>query len=35
MVKSVRQTIPTYAMSVFRIPKGCCEDFTRMLAKFW
>lgn len=35
LIKSVGQAIPSYVMSVFRIPKGICEEITKGFAKFW
>ncbi|XP_050369122.1 uncharacterized mitochondrial protein AtMg00310-like [Argentina anserina] len=35
MIKSVVQTIPTYVMSVFEIPKPICQELHRVMAEFW
>lgn len=35
LIKSVGQSIPSYAMSVFRFPKKLCEDITKIFARFW
>lgn len=35
LIKSVHQAVPTYAMSVFKIPKGCCGDLSKLYARFW
>lgn len=35
LVKAVAQEIPTYAMSVFRLPKGVCKAFRSKVARFW
>lgn len=35
LIKSVDQAIPSYAMSVFRLPKKICDAITRSFAKFW
>ena len=35
LIKAVAQVIPAYAMSVFKLPKGLCEDIQRVIAKFW
>lgn len=29
------QSIPVFAMSVFKLPKGVCKDITDVIAKFW
>lgn len=35
LIKVVAQSIPTYTMSVFRLPIGTCEEINRHLARFW
>ncbi|XP_075654998.1 uncharacterized protein LOC142625188 [Castanea sativa] len=35
MIKAVVQSIPTYSMSVFKIPVGLCKDIEAMIRKFW
>ena len=35
LMKSVAQSIPSYAMSVFKLPKGICKSITDELAGFW
>lgn len=35
MIKAVAQAISSYAMSVFKIPMGLCEDIQRAVARFW
>ena len=35
LVKSVAQAIPSYAMSVFKLPKGICKSITDEIAGFW
>ena len=35
LVKSVAQAIPSYAMSVFELPKGICKSITDEIAGFW
>ncbi|XP_073017907.1 uncharacterized mitochondrial protein AtMg00310-like [Primulina eburnea] len=35
LIKSILQSIPTYAMSCFRIPKSICEEIEKECAKFW
>lgn len=35
LIKAVAQSVPTYAMSIFKIPLGVCDDMQRAIAKFW
>ena len=35
LVKSVAQAIPSYAMSVFKLPKGVCKSITDEIPGFW
>ncbi|KAK9998718.1 hypothetical protein SO802_018321 [Lithocarpus litseifolius] len=35
MIKAVVQSIPTYSMSVFRLPVGFLKDIEAMIQKFW
>lgn len=35
LMKAVAQAIPTYSMSVFRLPKGVCKAFRSTVARFW
>ncbi|XP_021751245.1 uncharacterized protein LOC110716900 [Chenopodium quinoa] len=35
LIKEVAQAIPTYMMSIFKIPDGVIDEFHTMLCKFW
>jgi hypothetical protein len=35
LIKSVAQTIPTYVMGVFKLPKNMCEELTQLIIYFW
>lgn len=35
LIKSIGQAIPSDAMSVFRFPRGLCDEITRNFARFW
>jgi len=35
LVKAVAQAIPSYIMSCYKIPEGCCSNIEGMLSKFW
>ena len=35
MIKSVAQAIPTYSMSIFKIPRRVCEGINLVLEKYW
>ena len=34
MIKAVVQSIPTYSVSVFKLPIGLCKDIEAMIQKF-
>lgn len=34
-IKTVAQAIPTYLISLFKLPKGLCDDINSILAKYW
>lgn len=34
LIKTVAQAIPTYPMSMFKIPKMICDDINSVLAKY-
>ena len=35
LIKAVVQAIPTYSMSIFKIPKGVCEEMDVITRRFW
>ncbi|KAK3221679.1 hypothetical protein Dsin_008704 [Dipteronia sinensis] len=35
LIKAVAQAIPTYSMSLFKLPFGLCKDLSAMVSKFW
>ena len=35
LIKAVTQAIPTYTMSVFKIPSSLCDELARMIRRFW
>lgn len=35
LIKSVAQSIPTYIISCFRVPKTLCDELHSMMARFW
>lgn len=35
LLKAVIQSIPVFAMAVFKIPKKVCKDITDAMASFW
>uniref|UniRef100_A0A803NIH6 Uncharacterized protein n=1 Tax=Cannabis sativa TaxID=3483 RepID=A0A803NIH6_CANSA len=35
LLKTVIQALPTYAMSVFLIPTGTCQEIEKLMAQFW
>ena len=35
LLKAVVQTIPTFAMSYFKLPVGLCKDTEMQIRKFW
>ena len=35
LIKTVAQAIPTYAMSLFKLPKSMCDSINSLLAKYW
>ena len=35
LIKAVAQAVPAYAISIFRIPQGLCDDIQKAAARFW
>ncbi|XP_074304372.1 uncharacterized protein LOC141639082 [Silene latifolia] len=35
LIKAVAQSIPTYAMSVFKLPNNFCEELRSLVSQFW
>ena len=35
LIKAVAQALPTYSMSVFKLPLGLCDDLTSIIRDFW
>lgn len=35
LIKSVVQALPTYSMSLFKLPRGLCEHIAVLIWKFW
>ena len=35
LIKTVAQAIPTYSMSIFKIPRAVCDGMNSVLAKYW
>ena len=35
LIKTVAQAIPTYSISLFKIPKVICDGINSILAKYW
>ena len=35
LIKTVSQAIPTYSMSLFKLPKTLCDNINSSLAKYW
>ena len=35
LIKSIAQVVPTYTMSVFKLPNALCDEMTAMVCKFW
>jgi hypothetical protein len=35
LIKAVAQSLPTYIMSVFKLPLGLCDSLTSIIREFW
>ena len=35
LIKTVAQAVPTYTMSVFKLPNNLCDEMTSMVLRFW
>ena len=35
LIKTVAQSIPTYTMGVFQLPRKLCDELDAMCARFW
>jgi hypothetical protein len=35
LIKAIAQSIPTYIMSVFKLPRAVCDDLMRMVCNYW
>lgn len=35
MIKAVAQSLPTYVMSVFRLPSSFCDEVRSLVSHFW
>ena len=35
LIRTVAQAIPTYSMSLFKIPKAICDNVNSILSKYW
>ena len=35
LIKSILQVIPTYAMSLFLLPQGLCDEISSLCKRFW
>ena len=35
LIKVVAQAVPAYAMSVFKLPIGLCDDMQKAITGFW
>lgn len=35
LIKTIAQAIPTYSMSLFKLPNALCNDINSIIAKYW
>ena len=35
LIKTVAQAIPTYSMSLFKLPKSICDNINSLVARYW
>jgi len=35
LIKTVAQAVPTYTMSMFKLPNMLCDEMTSMVRNFW
>ena len=35
LIKTMAQLIPTYSMSLFKLPKSICDNIYSLLARYW
>jgi hypothetical protein len=35
IIKAVAQAIPTYVMSVFKLPASFCDELTKLMRQHW
>ena len=35
LIKTVAQAIPTYSMSLFKLPRSLCDNINSLMAKYW
>ncbi|KAL9438172.1 hypothetical protein AB3S75_023941 [Citrus x aurantiifolia] len=35
LIKAIAQAVPVYAMSVFKLPVGTCNDIQKAIARYW
>lgn len=35
LIKTVAQVVPTYIMSIFKLPNTLCDEMTAMVRRFW